>query len=245
MYKSESEFLAAYDASAFDRPSVTVDILIFSVSSRDGADWRRAEQKSFSVLLVQRDDYPFLGKWNLPGGFIGIDEASINAAHRILKSETGVRGDVYLEQLYTFDAPNRDPRTRVISIAYMALVDKSKLSYADKRTAKWFDVTLRNGKLVLKSDDLTLTDADLAFDHADIIRQGISRLRNKIEYTDIVFDMMPREFSLGELQQVFEVILDKKFIPTAFRRMINGRVVATGNMRTGAGHRPSALFKRK
>lgn len=245
MYKSEAEFLAAYDPSVFDRPSVTADILIFSVSSKEGADWRHTEQKSFSVLLVQRDDYPSIGKWNLPGGFVGIDETSLNAARRILKRETGVRDDVYMEQLYTFDAPNRDPRTRVISIAYMALVDKARLHYADKRTAKWFDVELKRDKLVLKSDDLTLNESDLAFDHADIIKQGISRLRNKIEYTDIVFDMMPREFALGELQQVYEVILDKKFIPTAFRRMINARVVATGKMRTGAGHRPSALFRRK
>lgn len=245
MYKSEAEFLAAYDPSVFDRPSVSVDILIFSVSSKEGADWRHTDKKSFSVLLVRRDDYPFLGKWNLPGGFIGIKETSLDGAHRILRRETGVKDNVYLEQLYTFDAPNRDPRTRVISIAYMALVDKARLHYADKHVAKWFDVELKNGKLILKNDELTLSSDDLAFDHIDIIKQGISRLRNKIEYTDIVFDMMPREFSLGELQQVYEVILNKKFIPTAFRRMINSRVVATGKMRTGAGHRPSALFKRK
>jgi ADP-ribose pyrophosphatase YjhB (NUDIX family) len=244
-YKSESEFLAAYDASVFERPSVTADVLIFSVSTYEGADWRRADKKSFSVLLVRRDDYPYLGKWNLPGGFIGFSETSMDAAHRILKHETGVSDDVYLEQLYTFDNPRRDPRTRVLSIAHMALADKSKLHYAGALTAKWFDVEMVGDKLVLKNDGLKLTESDLAFDHANIIKTGLARLQNKIEYTDIVFGMMPAEFTLGELQQVYEVILNKKFIPTAFRRMIASKVVATGKMRGGAGHRPSALFQKK
>ncbi|MDR2934189.1 MAG: NUDIX hydrolase [Rickettsiales bacterium] len=241
-YKSEKEFLDAYDASVFDRPSVTSDILIFSVSDAPAENWRRTNKKSFSVLLVKRDDYPDLGKWNLPGGFVGMNETSMDAAHRILKRETGVRDSVYLEQLYTFDTPNRDPRTRVISIAYMALVDKSKLRYIGTHTAKWFDIKLDNNKLIFSDE---LKESDLAFDHRDIIKMGMMRLRNKIEWTDIVFDMMPREFTLGELQQVYEIILDKTFIPTAFRRMIASKVVAIGKMCTGAGHRPSALFRKK
>ncbi len=244
-YKNETEFLAAYDASVFERPSVTSDVLIFSVSSYDGANWRRSDKKTFSVLLVKRDDYPSIGKWNLPGGFVGIDETSSAAAVRILRHETGVTDSVYLEQLYTFDAPNRDPRTRVISISYMALVDKNKLHYAEQRVAKWFDIEMSGDKLTLHADGIILHENDLAFDHPEIIKMGISRMRNKIEYTDIVFDMMPVEFTLGELQQVFEVILDKKFIPTAFRRMIGPRVKPTGNVRGGAGHRPSALFRKR
>ncbi len=244
-YKNETEFLAAYDASIFERPSVTADVLIFSVSSHDGADWRRTDKKTFSVLLVKRDDFPSIGKWNLPGGFIGIDETSQNAAARILRNETGVADDVYLEQLYTFDTIDRDPRTRVISISYMALVDKEKLHYAERRVAQWFDIEFVGDKLILRADDMTLNESDLAFDHGDIIKMGISRMRNKIEYTDIVFDMMPAEFTLGELQQVYEVILNRKFIPTAFRRMITPRVAPVGKMRGGAGHRPSALYRKK
>lgn len=244
-FSSEKEFLANYDASAFDRPSVTADVLIFSVSNSAAENWRRTDKKSFSVLLVRRDDYPEIGKWNLPGGFVGIKETALDAAHRILRSETGAVGDIYLEQLYTFDAPNRDPRTRVFSVAHMALVNKDNLHYSGAHDAKWFDIEFDKDKLVLRTSDLILTDKDLAFDHATIIRTGIERLRNKIEYTDIVFDMMPREFTLGELQQVYEIILGRKLLPAAFRRTIANKVVATDKMRTGSGHRPSVLFKKK
>ncbi|MCL2439091.1 MAG: NUDIX domain-containing protein [Alphaproteobacteria bacterium] len=245
IYKSEGEFLAAYDANAFDRPSATSDVLIFSVSSSEGENWRRAAKKAFSVLLVKRDDYPFLGKWNLPGGFVKIDETSANAAMRILKNETGVADKIHLEQLYTFDTPNRDPRTRVISIAHMALVDKALLHYAAERVAKWFDVEMKDGRLSLCSDGECLSGGDLAFDHAEIIKTGVLRMRGKIEYTDIVFDMMPAEFTLGELQQVYEAVLDRKLLPAAFRRVIADKVEATGGMQTGLGHRPSALFRYK
>ena len=243
-FSSESEFLANYDASQFDRPSVTVDVLIFSVSNNSAENWRRADKKSFSVLLVHRDDYPYLGKWNLPGGFVGIKETALDAAHRILRSETGVTGNVYLEQLYTFDNVNRDPRTRVFSIAHMALINKNNLHYSGTRDAEWFDIEYNNGKLLLHNKNITLTDKDLAFDHATIIKTGIDRLRNKIEYTDIVFDMMPKEFTLGELQQVYEIILNRKLIPAAFRRTIANKVIATDKMNTGYGHRPSVLFKK-
>ena len=242
-YKSEKEFLDAYDVSAFDRPSVTADILIFSVSSAEGENWRRAIKKSFSVLLVQRDDYPQIGKWTLPGGFVGMDEKSIDTARRVLEREAGVTDDIYMEQLFTFDNPGRDPRTRVISIAYMALVDKSGLHYTDARPAKWFDAKLVDGKLFLESGDIKLTESDLAFDHEEIIKTGIMRLRNKIEYTDIVFSMMPEEFTLGELQQVYEAVLDKKLLAAAFRRTIAGKVADAGKMRTGFGHRPSKLYR--
>jgi len=244
-YKTEQEFLAHYNAADFDRPSVTADILIFSVSSAVGENWRRANKKSFSVLLVQRNDWPDLGKWNLPGGFVGIRETAIRAARRILDIETGVKDNVYLEQLYTFDAIARDPRMRVISIAYMALIDKSRLHHAAAPNARWFDARLTSGKLVLQSGDLTLKESDLAFDHAEIIKTGILRLCNKIEYTDIAFDMMPREFTLGELQQVYEAILGRALPTAAFRRTIAARVAATGKTQVGFGHRPSMLFRRK
>ena len=243
-YSSEAEFLADYDVTKFDRPSVAVNVLVFSVSNNVAENWRRTDKKSFSVLLVRRDDYPEIGKWNLPGGFIGMQETALDAAHRLLRSKAGVVGGIYLEQLYTFDDIDRDPRTRVFSIAHMALINKANLHYSGSHDVQWFDIELADGKLLLTSDDLILTDKDLAFDHATIIRTGIERLRNKIEYTDIVFDMMPREFTLGELQQVYEIILGRKLIPAAFRRTIANKVVSTGKMRTGSGHRPSVLFKK-
>ena len=245
LYKSEKEFLAAYDAGEFERPSATADVLIFSVSSAAAENWRRAARKSFSVLLVRRDDHPFIGKWNLPGGFIGIAETSADAARRVLANETGVSDDIYMEQLYTFDAVGRDPRTRVISIAYMALVDKARLHYAARRQAKWFDVRLIDGGLELVGEDgERLVGRDLAFDHVEVIKMGMLRLRGKIEYTDIVFSMMPSEFTLGELQQVYEAVLDRKLLPAAFRRVIAAKVRDTGRMHAGgSGHRPARLFE--
>ncbi len=245
-YSSEKEFLKNYDASEFDRPSVTSDVLIFSVSNAPGENWRRQNQKYFSVLLVKRDDYPSIGKWNLPGGFVGIKETSLDAAHRILINETGVKDNIYMEQLYAFDAVNRDVRTRVISIAYMALIDKNKLHYVKEHTAKWFIIKFKENRFELISEDgELLNDSDLAFDHAEIIKTGVLRLRGKIEWTDIVFSMMPAKFTLGELQQIYEAILDKKLLPAAFRRTIANKVKATRQMQKGFGHRPSVLFEYK
>ncbi|MCL2748549.1 MAG: NUDIX hydrolase [Alphaproteobacteria bacterium] len=243
-YKTEAEFLKDYNPGEFDRPSVTSDILIFSVSSEEGENWRRTEKKKFSVLLVHRDKFPFKDKWNLPGGFMGIRETAEDAAKRVLLNETGLR-NIYIEQLYTFDDPRRDPRMRIISVAFMALVDKSQLKYAGHRNADFFDIKMDGDKLALTNDNIRITEKDLAFDHAEIINYGINRLRNKIEYTDIVFNMMPHEFTLGELQQVYEAILGKKLLAAAFRRIIANKVIATGKMRTGGGHRPSQLFRYK
>ena len=268
-YKNEEEFLKDYDPNKFDRLSLTTDILIFSVSDGVQENYRKLNRKYFSVLLVKRDNYPFKDKWCLPGGFVKIDEDIEDAAKRILKEEANI-SDIYIEQLYTYGNPKRDPRTRVISTSYMALIDKNKLKYDISKNASWFnvivledekfiDVTLDNGnetinykiKKTLKEKTTdrfkyeVVQNDKLAFDHALVITSGISRLKNKIEYTDIVFNMMPEYFTLGELQQVYEVILGKKLLDPAFRRIIANKVEKTNKMKTGEGHRPSALFRYK
>ena len=268
-YKSEEEFLRDYDPNAFDRLSLTTDILIFSVSDGLQENYRKLNQKHFSVLLVKRDTYPFKDKWCLPGGFIGIDEDIEDAATRILETEANIK-DIYLEQLYTYGNPNRDPRMRVISTSYMALIDKNRLRDKISKNASWFnvfvledkkeiDVTLDNGNETIKfkikktlKEKTTdrykyevIENDKLAFDHPLVITSGISRLKNKIEYTDIVFNMMPEYFTLGELQQVYEVILGKKLLDPAFRRIIANKVEKTEKMKTGGGHRPSVLFRYK
>lgn len=268
-YKSEEEFLKNYDPSQFDRLSLTTDILIFSVSDEFQENYRKLNKKHFSILLVKRDTYPFKDKWCLPGGFIKIDEDIEDAALRILENEANIH-DIYLEQLYTFGNPNRDPRMRVISTSYMALIDKNRLNDKISNNASWFnvmvledknsiDVTLDNGsetirfkiKKVLKEKTTdrykyeVLENDKLAFDHPLVIVSGISRLKNKLEYTDIVFNMMPEYFTLGELQQVYEVILGKKLLDPAFRRIISSKVEKTSKMKTGEGHRPSVLFRYK
>ena len=266
-YKSEEEFLKDYNPNEFDRLSLTTDILIFSVSDGQQENYRKLNEKYFSVLLIKRDTYPFKDKWCLPGGFVGIDEDIEDAAFRILEKEANIK-DIYLEQLYTYGNPKRDPRMRIVSTSYMALIDKNKLTNKIPKNASWFNVmvledekqiniTLDNGneeikfkiKKILKEKTTdrykyeVIENEKLAFDHALVITSGISRLKNKTEYTDIVFNMMPEYFTLGELQQVYEVILGKKLLDPAFRRIISDKVIKTDKVRTGGGHRPSVLFK--
>lgn len=268
-YKSEAEFLKDYDSSQYEKLSMTADILLFSVSDGTKENYRKLNQKYFSILLVKRNTYPFKDKWCLPGGFVGIDETIDDAAIRVLAAETNLH-HIYMEQLYTFGDLNRDPRMRVVSTSYMALVDKNKLLDTLAPNASWFNVmvledekemqiTLDNGnetiKFVVKKTLVSKTterymyevvnNDKLAFDHAHTIAVGITRLKSKVNYSDIVFNMMPEYFTLGELQQVYEVILDKKLLDPAFRRMIADKVEKTSKMKTGEGHRPSVLFRYK
>ena len=269
-YKSEQEFLKNYDSSIFEKLSMTTDILIVSVSDQEQSNYRKTSRKMMSILLVKRDDYPFKGKWCLPGGFLDVKKETLeDCAKRILKSETNLE-NIYLEQLYTFDSIDRDPRMRVVSTSYVALIDKNKLTQKVEN-ASWFDVTLIEEKddvveVVLDNGEELITfsikktlkelttdryqfdvmsNEKLAFDHAKVILSGLERVRNKVNYTDIVFNMMPEYFTLGELQQVYEVILNKKLLDPAFRRIIADKVVKTNKMKTGGGHRPSYLFKYK
>ena len=269
MYNSEEEFLKHYDSSKFEKLSMTTDILIFSISNNPTNNYRKLNEKLFSALLVKRDDYPFKDKWCLPGGFVKIDEDLEDAPKRILANETNIH-DIYLEQLYTFGSVNRDPRMRIVSTSYMALIDKNRLSDKLNNNASWFNIRvveddkiisvyLENGieeikfkiKKILKEKTTdrykfeVVENDKLAFDHPLVIVSGIERLKNKIEYTDIVFNMMPKYFTLGELQQVYEIILGKKLLDPAFRRIIADKVVKTDKMQTGGGHRPSYLFKYK
>ena len=268
-YKSEEEFLKDYDASIYDRPSVTSDVVLFSVADGVQKNYRKLKQKYFSVLLVKRKNYPFKDKWCLPGGFVGNNETSEDAARRVLSEETNLH-NIFMEQLFTFDAVDRDPRTRVMSITYMGLVDKNKLDDTLYENASWFNitsledeghyyVTLDNGneqlKYVIKKILKEKTtdryyfkiekNDGIAFDHPRAITAGMERLKNKITYTDIVFNMMGDYFTLGELQQVYEVILGKKLLDPAFRRIIANKVEKTDKIKTGEGHRPSVLFKYK
>ena len=270
VYNSEEEFLKNYNSDEFEKLSMTTDILIFSVSSEETTNYRKTDKKKMSILLVKRDNYPFKDKWCLPGGFVGIKENLDDAPVRILKNETNL-DNIYLEQLYTFGNINRDPRMRVVSTSYIALIDKNRLENNLNKNASWFDITFYEEKNNIV--DITLNNVyetinftiskelrerttdrysfkilknnSLAFDHPLVILSGIERLKNKLEYTDIVFNMMPEYFTLGELQQVYEVILNKKLLDPAFRRIISSRVEKTQKMKTGGGHRPSYLFKYK
>ena len=268
-YKSEDEFLKDYDISKFDQLSMTADILLISVSDHETSNYRKTNKKTMSILLVKRNEYPYKDKWCLPGGFLNPKNETLEeCAMRVLKQETNLE-NIYLEQLYTFDDPKRDPRTRVVSTSYMALIDKNKLTQMINKNASWFDVvllednekevtiTLTNGvdtihvnvkkelreKTTGRYTVTSLDNKDLAFDHDLVIVSGLERLRNKLSYTDIVFNMMPEYFTLGELQKVYEVILNKKLLDPAFRRIIANKVEKTDKMKTGEGHRPSYLYR--
>jgi len=270
-YNNEKEFLENYDVTKFDRLSMTSDILLVSVSNKDSINYRKTSKKMISILLVKRNDFPFKDKWCLPGGFLNPKNETLDeCAKRVLKKETNL-SDIYLEQLCTFDDINRDPRTRVISTAYVALVDKNELTHKLNKNASWFDIvefkevdnivniTLNNSNEIIqfsiKKNEiqktanqyslLILKNESIAFDHPKVILYGIERIRNKINYTDIVFNMMPKYFTLGELQNVYEVILGEKLLAPAFRRIIANKVEKTDKMLTGKGHRPSILFKYK
>ena len=269
-YKTEEEFLKDYNPKDFDQLSMTSDILIVSVSSKDSNNYRKTDEKLMSILLIKRDDYPYKGKWCLPGGFLNPNNETLEeCAKRVLKNETNL-SDIYLEQLYTFDKIDRDPRTRVISTAFVALIDKNKLT-EKVENGSWFNIIKYEEKnnivnIVLSNDNevieftinkklrekttdrydlISKDNKDLAFDHDLVILNGLERIRNKLNYTDIVFNMMPEYFTLGELQKVYETILGKKLIEAPFRRVIASKVEKTKKMRTGGGHRPSYLFKYK
>ena len=246
IYKTEEEFLKHYDSSAFEKLSMTSDILLISVSSEEKENYRKTDKKMMSILLVKRTDFPYKDKWCLPGGFLNPKTETLEeCAKRVLKSETNL-SDIYLEQLYTYDAINRDPRLRVVSTSYIALVDKNRLSKDLNPNASWFDITLieeKDGVVDIILDNKTEV---LHLQIKKTLREKTTdRYQFSTKKNTLVFNMMPEYFTLGELQNVYEVILGKKLLAPAFRRIIKDKVQKTNKQTSGDGHSPSTLFKYK
>jgi 8-oxo-dGTP diphosphatase len=211
----------------YPRPSVSVDLVIFTIAEDD-----------LKVLLIRRGTDPFKGQWALPGGFVEIDESLEKAAARELQEEVGVT-KVYLEQLFTFGDPARDPRGRVISVAYFALIDADQqriVAASDAADAQWHSVFKKNkgNKTVLK----------LAFDHQNILDYAVWRLRNKIEWTTVGYELLPKKFTLSELQRVYEIILQKPVDKRNFRKKIlaQGEIRELNETRSDVAHRPARLY---
>ena len=228
----ESNFLKNYNPDKYQKPSVTVDMLIF-----------RLVNDSVDVLLIKRKKPPYKEFWAFPGGFVNIDESLEDAAKRELLEETNVK-DVYLEQLYTFGDVERDPRMRVISVSYMALLNDNDITKFnekagdDAKELQWFNINeLLNG--------IEDSSIKLAFDHEKIFKLAIERLRGKIDYTDIAFQLLPEEFSMLELQNVYEQILNKKLYTPNFRRNMAKLVEETGNFeqRMNISNKPTRKIK--
>lgn len=222
----EQKVLDKYNPSDYPPIAVAVDTVVFGISKSSSKNYRKLDKQSLNILLVKRSEYPFKDKLALPGGFVLPEETIDETAKRVLKTKTGL-SEIYFEQLYTFGDINRDPRMRVISCAYIALVDAEKTRIED---AAWISTDM-------------IKNADLAFDHAAIIMEALKRLRGKINYTDIVFHIMPEKFAISQLQEIYETILEKKLLPAAFRRTITDKITQTEEFTQNAGHRPSRLYK--
>lgn len=237
--QDELAFLASYDASRWPHPSVAVDVALLSVA--DGG---------LRALLLRRADQPHLGRWALPGGFVGMDESLDAAAARVLATKAGLDG-VFAEQLYTFGEPGRDPRTRVISVVYYALVEHARLDEAVRRrddrgiAVAAVDVEANGHVRAVHALDGAGRDLPLAFDHAAILATAVERIRGKLDYAPIGFELLPATFTLLELRRVHEAILGRPLNKDSFRRKVieRGLVEPTGERATGLGHRPPELYR--
>ncbi|ACB74331.1 NUDIX hydrolase [Opitutus terrae] len=205
----------------YPHPAVTVDGVVFGYDEAD-----------LKVLLIQRDQPPYRGKWALPGGFVDMNESLEAAARRELEEETGVT-ELYLEQLYTFGEPKRDPRERVISVAYYALVklaDHTVRAASDARNVAWFPVANLPA---------------LAFDHEEILDVALRRLKGKIRYEPIGFELLPEKFPLSELQRLYETILEQPLDKRNFRKKIlsMGLLADTEEIQQDVAHRAARLYR--
>ena len=206
----------------YPRPSVTVDVVVFGY---DGG-------RDLKLLLIQRGGEPFKGQWALPGGFVDMDEDLEASALRELEEETGVK-DLFVEQLFTFGAPDRDPRGRVISVAYFALVnltDHPAVAASDADEAEWYALHAL---------------PELAFDHAKIIDMATNRLRAKVRYEPVGFELLPEEFTLAELQALYQTVLG---VPEFNKRNFRTRIMKTGMLeevgrQENVAHRPAVLYR--
>jgi 8-oxo-dGTP diphosphatase len=205
----------------YQRPGLTVDCVVFGLDEED-----------LKIILIQRARAPYKGKWALPGGFVQIDETLEEAAERELREETGIQ-NVFLEQLYTFGDVKRDPRDRIVSVAYYALVnlrDHEIRAATDARNAAWFSI-----------DDIP----SLPFDHNRIVEIALKRLRGKVRYEPIGFELLPEKFTLTQLQRMYEKILEQAIDKRNFRKKILGMglLEETDEVQMDVAHRAARLYR--
>ncbi|MDJ0616231.1 MAG: NUDIX domain-containing protein [Calothrix sp. MO_192.B10] len=206
----------------YPRAALTVDCVVFGLD----------EENTLKVMLIKRKLPPFAGKWALPGGFVRVEESVDAAAKRELKEETGIE-NVFLEQLYTFGEVERDPRERVVTVAYYALVNLQDYHIhadTDASDAQWFAM-----------DSLP----PLAFDHSQILQVAIARLQGKLRYEPIGFELLPQKFTLSQLQKLYETVLGGTLDKRNFRKKIlkMGLLVELDEMQTGVAHRAARLYQ--
>lgn len=288
---TEREFIKSYNPNKYDRPSVTNDVLIFTIEDLAKESTRTLSKKKLQVLLIQRKNHPHIHKWAIPGGFVEMNEDLIDGAYRELQEETGI-SDVYVEQLYTFGdlyldknkTIPRDPRTRIITVANIALISKEKMKPVagdDAKDVMWFDVKKvlidkrveekhiikthslellsEDGKIKIcykiqerttknslreKESEYTLlecsTDA-LAFDHYRMLDTAIDTIRNKVVYTPIAINLLPRVFTVAELKQVYEAVFGREILD--LERKVGDMIIKTDEKLKGKPHNETQLYK--
>ncbi|NJK51858.1 MAG: NUDIX hydrolase [Leptolyngbyaceae cyanobacterium SU_3_3] len=206
----------------YPRPALTVDCVVFGLD----------DQNILKVLLIQRKIPPFQDQWALPGGFVQMDESLEDAARRELQEETGVAG-VFLEQLYTFGDLGRDPRDRVVSVAYYGLVNLTEYpiqAATDAKNTAWFPVA---------------SPPSLAFDHPQILATALTRLQGKVRYQPIGFELLPAKFTLTQIQKLYETVLGQPLDKRNFRKKLlkMGLLTPLAEVQTGVAHRAAKLYQ--
>ncbi len=277
MLSNEDEkFLELYSDSEYEKPSVTVDAVVFRIKSIANSNYRKLPEKKLQVFLTQRQYPPFKGSYSIIGTFIDLKHELSDTMKLCVKKKVGLK-NFYSEQLFTFGDRARDPRSRILSVSYLLLTDCNEKLI----NGEWFDVNLKeviskiekieNGYIISKTFQLDLVgentkltniielnvkkdglettkslsvkENSLAFDHINIIYYALERLKNKLEYTDLIFNMLPKEFTLTELKQCYEVILGEKLLDANFRRKISKMVTPINKYDEAKGHRTSQLFE--
>jgi len=206
----------------YPKPAVTVDCVVFGLD----------QDQILKVMLIKRNIPPFEGKWALPGGFIHLEESLEEAAMRELQEETGIK-EIFLEQLYTFGSVNRDPRDRVITVSYYALINLTEQKIkatTDAREAQWFSIN---------------NIPKLAFDHDQILDTALKRLQGKLRYEPIGFELLPTKFTLSQLQKLYETVLGKNLDKRNFRRKILKMelLIPLKEKQIGVAHRAAQLYR--
>lgn len=234
---TEKSFLQNYRHQDYEKLSLATDILIFTLDT----------EHHLQILLNKRTQFPYKDSWALPGGLVQIEESLEETAGRVLKQKTGL-SDLHLEQLYTFGEIDRDPRMRIVTVAYIALIPRDSLSTPEKN-ASFFRISEQDKGFDFLGSEEVFENA-LAFDHRHIIRIAIQRMRGKLHYTDIALRLLkdPHRFTLFELQKIYEAIENKKYDTPNFRRYFKNRYENTGLIRktdetsTEFSKRPSSYY---
>lgn len=228
----------------YEHPFVCTDAVVFTINTEETDNYRKLPVTSLRILLYKRVTEPYQSKWCLPGGFLNIDEMPEDNICRKISEKSHI-DKCWLEQLYTFCDLKRDPRARVLSIAYLGLMNEFESKRFESKSI-WFTVQLHPDQpMTFQNDNLILSESDFGFDHYNIIIIALERLRSKILYSNIIFNLLPEEFTLTQLQNVYEAILGKKDQAANFRRKVIGIVQETDRHTSDKGHRPAKLYTKK